>query len=393
MTTVSEIKQKAERKYANFLTYKINCFLDRKADESFFPLHIKTDKGKANEHLQKYGQEIALLLEKSKNKTGSGYTLAFEEISTRNYGRQQKLKDILFESEEDYLSFIKKKHETKNLVNALDILKTTIFLSGAELNEWALAHAKDLTADYSEETNFWQNICLCVNWLYENPKSGLYIREIPLSVHTKFIETYTSLIHSFFAKDGASDFEAEHGLKQKPYLVRFRSLDEMPLIFANLSVSELSLSLHDFIRLDKSDCLSHIQTILLVENEMVYLTFPKMQNALCVWGHGFSVTMLQQCDWLRNYKLLYFGDLDEHGFQILSDFRKYFPQTESFCMDLRTLQNFSDFRCKGKTLSGNVIPANLTHEEKEAFEALRKNDEKNRLEQERISVEYIQKNL
>lgn len=394
MITASEIRQKAERRYTDFLKYKINCYLNGKTDdEAFFPLYIKADKGKANDDLQKYEQEITPLYEQSKNKTGTSYTLEFEEIKTRNYGYQQKLKNILFENEEDYLSFIKKKAETKNLTTALEILKTQIFLSDTELTDWALAHTQDLTADRSEETDFWKNICLCANWLHENQKSDLYIREIPLSVHTKFIETNKALIHSFFSTDSSADFEAKHGLKQKPYLVRFRSLGEMPLTIGNLSISELSLPLQDFIQLDKSDCLQHIQTILIVENEMVYLTFPQMKNTLCIWGHGFTVTMLKHCEWLHNYRILYFGDLDEHGFQILSDFRIHFPQTESFCMDMKTLQEFAQFCCKGKALSGNSIPQNLSNEERAVFNELRNNTKRNRLEQERISVNYIQGKL
>ena len=78
MITVSEIKQKAERKYISFLKDKISSCLNCKIDNvAFFPLYIKADKGKPNEDLKKYEQEIVSLLEKSKNKTGSGYKLEF----------------------------------------------------------------------------------------------------------------------------------------------------------------------------------------------------------------------------------------------------------------------------------------------------------------------------
>lgn len=394
MITVSEIKQKAERKYISFLKDKISSCLNCKIDNVFFfPLYIKADKGKPNEDLKKYEQEIVSLLEKSKNKTGSGYKLEFEDIKTMKFGHQQKLKNIIFETEEDYILFLKKNREVKNLFYALEILKAKIFLSKQELNNWALTHTADLISDFSKEENFWENICLCVNWLHENPKSDLYIREIPLPVHTKFIESNKALIHSFFSQNTVVDFESKHGLKLKPYLVRFRTLDEYSLNFEKLSVSELSLPLQDFIHLDKSGCLQRTQTIFIVENEMVYLTFPKIMNTLCVWGHGFTVTMLKSCEWLNKYRIRYFGDLDEHGFQILSDFRITFPQTQSFCMDVKTLDVFSNFLCKGKSLSGNIVPPNLTDDEKATFHKLRNRPEKNRLEQERITIDYICREL
>ena len=173
-----------------------------------------------------------------------------------------------------------------------------------------------------------------------------------------------------------------------------RSLDDdRQLMLGNLSLSETAIILEDFIRLPASDILENFSKIIVLENEMVYLTFPKMPETLCVWGHGFSVTMLKSCDWFKNFDIMYFGDLDEHGFQILSDFRAIFPQTRSLCMDMNTLIKFDKFRCEGKILKGNSIPAHLTEEELAVFKELRRNSGRNRLEQERISLEYIKQKL
>lgn len=395
MITVSEIRQKAAKKYADFLRYKINCYFNCKTDddEIFFPLFIKADRGKANTDLTQYGKDVKPLIEKSKNSAGRGFSLEFEEVNTRNNGRQQQIKHIFFETEEDYLFFVEKQAETENLTGALKTLHERIFLLPQDLHNWALKHTNELVSCYSDETDFWENISLCANWLNENRTSNLYIREISLPVHTKFIETYKSLIHSFFPSGSASNFEELHGLRQKPYLVRFRTLDENPLVFGNIPITELSLSLQDFIQLETAEFLKNIQTVLIIENEMVYLTFPQMKNTLCVWGHGFTVTLLKQCGWICKKEILYFGDLDEHGFQILSDFRNFFSQTKSFCMDMQTLQEFDCFRCKGKVLSGNAVPQHLTKDEQIVFEELRHNAEKNRLEQERVSVEFIKNAL
>lgn len=416
MITPAEIQKKAERKFSDFLKWKASQIL--LSDENdFFPLEIKSDKGKTSGNLSEREKEISALIEKSKNKTGRGWELLFEEVKTKSNGTQSAIKSIRFSSEEDFLSAVKKRAETKNFENALEVLKSGLRFENQasrseKLFDWATHHFSDLTS--SHEKDFWHNICLCVNFLVQNPETQKYIRELPLQVHTKFIENNKSLIHSLteichpekqnchseFISESVEttqsklSFEKLHGLKEKPVLVRFRALsDDAPLFFGSLSVSEILLPLEDFALLPKSGALSSIKKIFVVENEMVYLTFPKVKNALCVWGHGFTAVELKNAAWLSDFELYYFGDLDEHGFLILSDFRKYFPRAVSFCMNFETLNQFGEFRVEGKTLAGNSIPENLTEDETQVFLELRKDKIKNRLEQERISNEWILQKL
>ena len=436
MITVAELQAKAQRKFPDFLRYKIehtchsesmSCHSEfisesyygerlKQSDRDnaggrvqhdstspFFPLEIKADKGSASDNLKKRESEILPLIQKSKEKTGKGYTLIFEERKTRSNGNQSQLSKILFETEEDYLYFIKKNAETRRVINAIKILNEKLaFTSAQNLNLlWNCENLSFLTENHENQNDFWENICLCVNYFLENPTPNLYIREIPLPVHTKFIENNKALILSLlsFLKNEEnspklSDFENYCSLKEKPVFVRFRSLDkENPLKVGNFSLSELSLTLGDFEHFEKSGATEKIKKIFIIENEMVYLTFPEVKNALCIWGHGFSVTTLKNCEWLKNHELFYFGDLDEHGFLILSDFRKYFPLTKSFCMNGKILQDFNSFRTEGKILQGKAIPENLSEEEKSVFLELRENPAKNRLEQERISQGAIEKSL
>lgn len=413
MITPAEIQKKAERKFPDFLKWKASQILlseenqngHSEANLEFFPLEIKADKGKANGNLSEYEKGIAPLIEKSKQKLGKGYELLFEEVNTRKNGKQTSISAILFSNEEDFLFTAKKQSEAKNFENALCTLKNELKNKNS-LYDWCVHHFADLTSSYSEK-NFWQNICLCVNFLCENPNTKKYIRELPIKVHTKFIENNKSLIHSLTeichseldSKSGECQrqklsFEKLHGLKEKPIFVRFCSLSqENPLKLGSILLSELLLTIEDFSHLPKSGEISSINKIFVIENEMVYLTFPKVQNALCIWGHGFTVTELKNAAWLSNFPLYYFGDLDEHGFLILSDFRKYFPNTKSFCMDLQTLETFGEFRVEGKTIQGDFIPENLTEEEQQVFLELKKDKTKNRLEQEHISNDWILQKL
>lgn len=399
MITVEELKAKSLNQYKNYLKYlvenlQLQSYEEIKSENDsklihFFPLFIRCNTGNAKDEIRTRAKQLEPLFNSSKNKIGEGYTLELETRNTRNNANQTEIKSIYFETEKDYLSFIGKTSEVKRFLSAINLIQKKLIETKITSKEWPLLHITDLTNVY--EKNFWEDIILCVKWLNENQNSNLYIREIPLPVHTKFIENNKALISSLlFSEKKEFSFEELFGIKTKPFLARVRSLCEnVPLKVGSIIVSELSIPLEDFKNLDKSNLLTNVEKIFIVENEMVYLTFPKVENSICIWGHGFTSSQFSKCEWLKNYKLFYFGDLDEHGYLILSNFRSHFPQTISFCMDIETLEKYSEFRVKGKTLSGNAVPEHLTKEELSVFNMLRNSDGKDRLEQERIPVEYI----
>lgn len=416
MITLSDLRSKSERKYNDFLKWKVAEFFhvchatptdansaiaENPENTAFFPLEIKSDKGNARDNILKRELELKPLIQKSKSKIGKGYSLIFEEVKTRTNGIQSKLSKILFDTEEDFLFFIEKQEETERALGALSVLSESHFEFISESQnqeksspfECALKNLSFLTVDHSDEPDFWKNIALCAVWLSKNRNSGLFIREIPLPVHTKFIENNKSLILSLVFPNetpSISQFESVFGLKKKPDSVRFRSLDSgIPFSIGNFSLSEISVPIEDFEKFGEAEIAKKIEKIFIIENEMVYLTFPAVKNAVCVWGHGFSVLLLKNSEWLKSRELFYFGDLDEHGFLILSDFRNHFESAKSFCMTKEILEKYEKFRVEGKSLGENQIPQNLTEDEKSVLKNLHQNPAKNRLEQERISVDDI----
>ncbi|MDD7415986.1 MAG: DUF2220 family protein [Treponemataceae bacterium] len=393
MISPEEIRIKAKNKYKDFLRYKVDLSVTFPV-EDFFPLIIKADKGKVNDDLLSRQKELQLLISKSKNKTGSGYKLDFETVNSRKNGEQTEVSKIYFENESDYLSFINENKSYKLFCTAISQIKDSNLLSNEKFVEWAKSHLTDLCAE-PESNHFWTDVYLCADWLNKNQDSNIYIREIPLPVHTKFIEQNKKIIKSLTEKaDSEFEFEATFGLKIKPDFVRFRSLsDNIILPFSESMLNECQLLLDDFSKLDES-FLNRIKNVFIVENEMVYLTFPQYKDSICIWGQGYKVNILNGIEWFKSKKLYYFGDLDEHGFDILSTYRRCYPQIQSFCMDKNVLDEYEQFLVQGKKLENGRIPENLTEAEKECFMILRSvTSEKNRLEQERVSVEYIKKQL
>ena len=387
MVSPEEIKTKAARKYKDFLRYEIDLLFG-KPEESFFPFTIRADTGNVNDDLLQRQKDLQSLIAKSKNKTGSGYALELETIQSRKNGKQTSISRILFETKDDFLSFINENKSYKRFYNAIELIKESHLLSSENICKWSKSHLNDLLSE-TENSHYWTDICLCAEWLNRNQDSKLYIREIPLPVHTKFIEQNSKLIQSLTEKsDSAVPFEETFGLKIKPSSVRFRSLSKkVSLPFSTTNLSECQIPIKDFECLDK-EFSDQINNIFIVENEMVYLTFPKVPNSICIWGHGYTVNSLNNVEWFNSKRIYYFGDLDEHGFDILSSYRRFYPNIQSFCMDDKTWNKYQEFAVEGKKLDGNKIPENLTIDEKAVFTILH-NSLKNRIEQERISVEYI----
>ena len=61
---------------------------------------------------------------------------------------------------------------------------------------------------------------------------------------------------------------------------------------------------------------------------------------MVIFGAGYGFEGLGGVRWLAERRLLYWGDIDTHGFAILDAFRARFGHVESFLMDRSTLFAF-----------------------------------------------------
>jgi hypothetical protein len=77
--------------------------------------------------------------------------------------------------------------------------------------------------------------------------------------------------------------------------------------------------------------------LFVVENEITYLAFPRVANALVVFGSGFGLASLRPLPWLVGKEIVYWGDIDTHGFDILNRLRSRFDSVRSILMDEATL--------------------------------------------------------
>lgn len=368
MITSTEIRKKAENKYIAYLQSIVE-------GRTFAPIVIVGDK-KPNSNTTIFEKELTELIAHSAEKRGYGYSIEYRKVKTKQHGLQDMPVSISFQTEQDYLKFINKEKETIQFKEDL----VEIISSFPELKYWASKYPNKLL------DRDWRSLLEVCRYFKRTPKPHLYIRELPIQIHTKFIEQNKGIVKELLdiiisdsINENETRFEARFNLKYDEPTIRFRILDPSISQQSFSGVDDLCIPISMFKKL-----ILPIHTVYVVENKINMLTFPLKEKSLVVWGHGFGVEIIKDVEWLKTTRVFYWGDLDAQGFQILSEVRTHFNQVESFLMDRETFNKFYEGD-KG-TPSNIEKKLCLTKEETEMFRYLKENDQ--RLEQEKIPFEY-----
>jgi hypothetical protein len=211
-------------------------------------------------------------------------------------------------------------------------------------------------------------------------------------VDSKFIEQYKRVLDKLLesvlepqfynaeiTKMAHYGFEKKYGLKYDLPIIRFRILDSNHYI---CGLDDLSLPLNLFEKLDLV-----CKNVYITENKINGLSFPKQKDSIVIFGLGYGIESLRDVAWLRDKNIFYWGDIDTHGFAMLSQVRGYFPLTQSILMNHDTLMRFKHLAViESKQFRGELL--NLTEDEQMVFERLKNNyyEERLRIEQERVSL-------
>ncbi|MGM0385282.1 MAG: Wadjet anti-phage system protein JetD domain-containing protein, partial [Actinomycetota bacterium] len=222
-----------------------------------------------------------------------------------------------------------------------------------------------------DETDF-ARLLGVLAFLGENPESGLYVRQLPIrGVDTKWIGAHrgvvTALHRAFTGRPGL-------GLAAMPDGVRVRFLDPA---LAPAGITDVTAPIAEWNRVEIRP-----GVVLVVENLETVVALPPLEGVMVVHGSGYAVVRLEQISWLRSARILYWGDLDSHGFAILHRIRSHLPQAESVLMDGATLVANRDLWAAEPTPFRGDLPL-LTTAEASALARLRAEGDV-RLEQERI---------
>lgn len=134
------------------------------------------------------------------------------------------------------------------------------------------------------------------------------------------------------------------------------------------------------------------ERVFIKENKVNFLAFPDLPRSMVVCGQGYGIQALAEIPWFQDRALHYWGDLDTHGFSILSQLRAGHPGVRSLLMDEATLlahrESWGQEPAEVRVL---VEPQHLTAEEAEVYRGLRDGrwGDRLRLEQERIAYGWL----
>ena len=377
MITPGDIRQKAARLYLSFL----HAWLQ---EEIFFPLDLPV--GKLPTDYLALRKAVRDLQAQSKEQHGFGYTLKYQVQQKRTSGTQTLPVQVVIETEQDFLRLIKKEAEFDQFQQDVTLIRARL----PQLEDWMRRYPQRVV----EQHEIWSDLLAVCRYFLEHPRPQMYIRELPISVHTKFIEQHRGIVRELLEQIlpaeamslEALTFEQRFGLREKEPLVRVRLLDEQLYKRYNLSLTELSVPASQFAVLD----LLHGQRCIITENEMTFLTLPPQRDTFALFGGGFMVQELSRVPWLAECPIFYWGDLDAQGFQILSRLRSLYPHVTSVMMDWETFSTFAEYCVESTPCLVRQLP-HLTSEEHNLFVYLA--ERTLRLEQERISHNYVVRQL
>lgn len=390
MITPGEIKAKAVKIWQSGQILSAHL-----RQEELFPLEIPFRKVTAKETLERFAEvraRVSALREGSKETRGFGYTLEFSTINHRQLGEQRLPCRIVFDTCTDVLRLIGKQRE---------------FDQCCELARQALSGHPPLRP-WLEQSPFkilenrvvWPQLLLVCTYFLQNPAPRRYLRELDIpGVDSKFVEQNRRILREMLdillppdAIDQSvtslcgTGFERRFGLRYDEPLIRLRLLDPA-LTDAFSGLSDLSLPLSQFLSM-RPPC----TRVFITENKINGLSFPAVPDALVIFGLGYGIQALKDAEWLRQKAIFYWGDIDTHGFAILSQLRGYFPQTRSLLMDRQTLLNLrSLWVTEDQAKRCPAQPFNLNGEERRLYEELLDNalGDRVRLEQERIALSHL----
>ncbi len=366
------------------------------AGESLFPLAIPFRRPAAKELLERFAEVrtwIEGLKRDSKAGRGYGYTVEFGEVAHRRLGTQALPRRILFETSEDFYRTIGRWRDFARFAELVQATRTAqpALVPWLERNPLrALEHAGD-----------WQRLLAVVAWFQAHPRPGIYMRELDIpGVDSKFIEGHKALLRELLDAglppagiDGtatalaAGGFERRYGLRFEEALIRFRLL--APTVEAPWGLTDLSVPLSQFRALDPP-----CRRIFITENKTNGLAFPPIAGALVIFGLGYGIRALREVQWLAGREIWYWGDIDTHGFAILSELRSFLPAARSLLMDRETLLAHRELwgeEPESKRFKGTL--EHLEEDEQALFQALRSDalGRAVRLEQERIGFASVRR--
>ena len=309
----------------------------------------------------------------------SRYSLEWQSIGGRQIGRNQLPVRALVSSFEQAWALLGVSSTVRRFDEVLVLVD-----AHRQVRAWVVGHPHRALELFDEMPR----LIAAYVWLDGYRESQVYLREISApGVDTKFAERYRPVLASMLGVSAtATGFLADLGLRSKPALVRFRPSSALGLPSA---LTELAVRSEELLRLSLDP-----RVAVIVENEISYLSVNVPKDGIVLWGRGFDVDSVGRLPWLADADVIYWGDIDTHGFAILDRLRAWLPQARSVLMDRETLMAHRD-RWVTEDRPARSPLTRLTAEERDLYAELVEGGlgERVRLEQERVDWGWVERQL
>lgn len=309
----------------------------------------------------------------------SRYELEWKAVGGRKFGRNELPARALIRRRDQAWALL-------GVTGAVRRFDELLMQSGPhpKVREWITAHTHRALALAPQLPQ----LIAAYEWLDAQRRSRRYLREISApSVDTKFVERHRpELAGMLGVSSSSSGFISDLGLRLKPALVRLRPSPSLGLPAA---LTELAVRAPELARLDVRP-----RVAIIVENEISYLSVEIPQDGIVLWGKGFDVDNVGRLPWLGGADVVYWGDIDTHGFAILDRLRAWLPNTRSVLMDRKTLLEHRD-RWVTEDRPARSALTRLTVDELSLYTDLVEGrlGDGVRLEQERIDWGWVKRSL
>jgi len=318
--------------------------------------------------------------------------IEWRDSKHRVQGRQRLPSAVWIETLDDALALIGKTRDA----HRFQALWQQTQKEQAALLPWLRQHPLQALA----LAEHWSRLLTVVAWMQAHPRPGIYLRQVDApGIDSKFIETHRSTLAQWLdvalpteaidvQATGTAQFARRYGFRDKPVRIRLRLLDaQLPNLPGCTGLCDITLDADSFAALNLP-----LARVFITENEVNFLAFPSVPQAIVVFGAGYGWGALARAAWLHRCTLHYWGDIDTHGFAILDNLRAHFAHAQSLLMDRPTLMAHQaqwgdepvDKRVERPLLR-------LTDQEAELYSDLRLDRiaPRLRLEQERIGYRWL----
>ena len=256
--------------------------------------------------------------------------MEYRQVGGRHFGANSIPGRAWLDNYEEVWALLRVGAEVRRLAGLIEAAR------GTRLVPWLTGHpmrALRLADD-------WDRLLATVRWIEQRQAPGMYLRQVDVpGVDTKFIERHKGVLAELLDAQldpsrvvaGAADFAGRYGFVRRPGYVRFR------VAGGYRGFSELSVRAGEFTVAPEGVTRAYV-----IENEITYLAFPVPDAAMLIFGGGYAVPRLEPLGWLAGLDLMYWGDIDTHGFAILNRLRHHLPHARSMLMDRATLLDDRD---------------------------------------------------